>query len=79
MNLQIRDPRARRLAKKLAEIRRTTMSAAVVAALEGELRREGERESIEEIAADVRASLERIGKAGGRLMTRDEIEDMWWG
>lgn len=40
MNLQIRDPKAHELARKLAEKRRVSMTEAVIGALEPELRRE---------------------------------------
>ena len=43
MNLQIRDPRARELARQLAEKRKISMTEAVIEALESELQREHEQ------------------------------------
>ena len=43
MNLQIRHPRARELARQLAEKRKLTMTEAVIEALEAELERERQR------------------------------------
>ena len=59
MTLQIRDERARLLAQKLARRRKVTMTEAVIQALEAELRREADRETlaarIARIAADLAA------------------------
>jgi antitoxin VapB len=77
MTLQIRDERARELAQKLAAKRKVTMTEAVVQALEGELRREAEKEPLacrlKRIAADLAAQ----GRPGGHAMTKDEIDEMW--
>lgn len=80
MNLQVRDPRARKLAKRLAELKKTNMSEAVIAALESELSRaNAPRQSAADIAREIRESLDRISRPGGRKMTKDEIDEMWWG
>lgn len=77
MNLQIRDPRARELARKLAERRRTSMTEAVIDALEAQLAEERRRsplaERLDAIARDLAAS----AGPGGRAMTKDEIDAMW--
>ena len=56
MALQIRDPRAHDLARRLAARRKVSMTEAVVQALEAEWRRETEKEPLAErigrIAAD---------------------------
>lgn len=77
MNLQIRDPRAHELARRLAERRKTSMTEAVIAALEAELERESTRKPLAERVAAIADSL--IAKAGpsGRDMTKDEIDAMW--
>ena len=88
MNLQIRDPRARELAEKLAAKKGVTMSEAVVGALEAELRRatpavEQEEPVSERIAPERLARIKAIiadftkGRKPGRDMTKDEIDDMW--
>jgi antitoxin VapB len=77
MNLQIRDPRARDMASRLARIEKTTMSQAVVDALNDKLKRLQDKPSISEIVADSRARLAAIAKPGGHMMTKEEIDDMW--
>ncbi len=76
MALHIRDDRAGKLAKKLAARRRTTMTQAVVEALEGALARE-ERplaERLDEIAREA----ERLGdRARGHTPTKQEIDELW--
>jgi hypothetical protein len=76
MALHIRDERAARLARRLATRRGTTMTRAVVEALEGALAREERplRERIAEIAND----LDRLGdRARGRAVTKHEIDELW--
>ena len=72
--LTIRDPRAAVLAKRLAEARNTTMTQAVVTALERELRRE--RDAIP-LAARIDALASRARAMAGpdaRTMTKEEID-----
>ena len=77
MNLQIRDPRAHELARRLAELRRVSMTAAVIEALESEVERvEGKADLIGDIEA-IQDRLRRAGRPGGRDFTKDEIDDMW--
>lgn len=76
MALHIRDDRAATLARRLAKRRGTTMTKAVVEALEGALKREerplGER--LDEIAEE----LDRIGnRARGHTPTKQEIDELW--
>lgn len=76
MALHIRDDRAATLARRLAKRRGTTMTKAVVEALEGALKREERplRERLAEIADD----LERIGKRSqGHSPTKQEIDELW--
>lgn len=75
--LTIRDPRAAELAKQLARANHTTMTQAVVTALENELARERQRTPLAERLAAIADDL--AGKAGpnGRRMTKDEIDEMW--
>lgn len=79
MNLQIRDPEVRRKAEKLARIRNTTLTKAVGEALDAELARVERKKTVSEIAAEIRADIARIAKPGGHMMTKDEIDEMWWG
>src|SRR5579885_264805 len=76
MPLHIRDDRADKLARRLAKRRGTTMTRAVIEALEGALAREERplRERVAEIAAD----LERAGnRARGHTPTKQEIDELW--
>lgn len=77
MNLQIRDPRARELARELAERRNTSMTEAVILALEAELRRDGDRLPLAERAKALAAELRSRSTGAGRDMTKDEIDAMW--
>ncbi len=76
MALHIRDDRAASLARRLAKRRGTTMTRAVVEALEGALARE-ERPLTDRIA-DIAAELDRLGdRKRGRVVTKQEIDELW--
>jgi len=77
MNLQIRDKRARELAEELAGRRNVTMTEAVIAALEAELRRERSTTASAVGVADLVKELRDAGEPGGRDLTSDEIDAMW--
>ena len=76
MALHIRDQRAATLARRLARRKGTTMTQAVVEALEGALAREQRplAERLDEIAREA----ERLGnRACGRAPTKQEIDELW--
>ncbi|MGH6672996.1 MAG: type II toxin-antitoxin system VapB family antitoxin [Xanthobacteraceae bacterium] len=76
MALHIRDDRAAMLARRLARRKGTTMTRAVLEALEGALAREERplRERIAEIANEA----ERLGnRARGHTPTKQEIDELW--
>ena len=75
MNLQIRDPRAHDLAKRLAEKRKVSMTDAVIDALEAELRRESR--PLAERLATIAGELRSKAQPGGHDMTKEEIDAMW--
>jgi antitoxin VapB len=76
MALHIRDDRAAVLARRLAKRKGTTMTRAVVEALEGALKRE-ERPLVERIA-EIADELERLGdRSRGRAPTKQEIDELW--
>lgn len=77
MTLQIRDDRARQLARKLAAKRQVSMTEAVIQALEGELRREAEKEPLATRLQRIASDLAAQARPGGRAMTKQEIDDMW--
>jgi antitoxin VapB len=78
MALHIRDGRAAELARKLAERRGQTMTEAVIAALESELRRDAERRSL---AARLDEIARRLATKGdsvkARRVAKDEIDVLW--
>ncbi|MFM7346587.1 MAG: type II toxin-antitoxin system VapB family antitoxin [Tagaea sp.] len=79
MPISIRDPRAGILARDLAKRRATTMTRAIIAALEAEIERERARKPL---AARLGAIADELGakaRPGGRRLTRAEIDDLWGG
>jgi antitoxin VapB len=73
----IRDPRAAQLAKELADKRQTTMTAAVIGALENELRREAEKRPL---AQRIKRLAQRAAEMSGpnrRGVSKDEIDALW--
>ncbi|RUW94356.1 type II toxin-antitoxin system VapB family antitoxin [Mesorhizobium sp. M7A.F.Ca.US.010.02.1.1] len=77
MNLQIRDPRARELARRLATKRKISMTEAVIEALESELKRESGRVPLADRLAAIAEDLKAKAGQGGRPVSKDEIDDMW--
>ena len=76
MPLHIRDARADKLARRLAKRKGTTITQAVIEALEGALVR-AERPLRDRIA-DIAADLERAGnRARGHAPTKQEIDELW--
>ncbi|MBZ9811823.1 type II toxin-antitoxin system VapB family antitoxin [Mesorhizobium sp. BR1-1-9] len=77
MNLQIRDPRARELAQRLAAKRKISMTEAVIEALESELKRESGRIPLAKRLSAIAVDLKTKAGQGGRPVNKDEIDDMW--
>ncbi|WP_095088607.1 type II toxin-antitoxin system VapB family antitoxin [Mesorhizobium sophorae] len=77
MNLQIRDPRARELARRLAAKRKISMTEAVIEALESELKRESGRVPLADRLAAIANDFKAKAGKGGRPVSKDEIDDMW--
>lgn len=77
MNLQIRDPRARELARQLAEKRKISMTEAVIEALESELQRERQQVPLAERLAAISQDFKSKAGVGGRALSKDEIDGMW--
>lgn len=76
MALHIRDDRAATLARRLAKRRGTTMTRAVVEALEGALARE--ERPLAERFAEIADELKRLGDPKrGRPVTKQEIDELW--
>lgn len=77
MNLQIRDPRAHELARKLAAKRKISMTDAVIEALEAELKREAGRKPLADRLALIADRLQAKTRPGGRELSEDEVDRMW--
>jgi antitoxin VapB len=77
MGISIRDPEVGELARELARLRKTNMTEAIAYALRAELARERDKrpltERLEELADETLA----MGRPGGHVMTKDEIDDLW--
>lgn len=77
MGISIRDPEVAELARELARLRKTNMTEAIAHALRTELKRERDKrplaERLEELADETLA----MGRAGGHVMPKDEIDDLW--
>jgi antitoxin VapB len=77
VGISIRDPEVGALARELAALRKTNMTEAIAHALRSELRRERDKrplaERLEELADETLA----MGRPGGHVMTKDEIDDLW--
>ena len=72
--LTIRDPRAAKLARRLAEVRKTTMTQAVITALEHELRRERDAKPLAVRLDALARKANAMAGPGAREMTKDEID-----
>jgi antitoxin VapB len=77
MTLQIRDERARELAQQLADKRQVTMTAAVIQALEAELRREREKESLADRIARIADDLAQQAGPNRKSVSKEEIDALW--
>jgi antitoxin VapB len=77
--LQIRDERAKALAREIAARRGITMTQAVIEALESELKREREQEPLAVRLKRIATRAAGQSRPGGRAMTKDEVDEMWSG
>jgi len=77
MPLNIRDPRASELARDLAQRRGTSMTTAIISALENELTREKAKPPLAQRVRQISNQL-MAGAAGKRRnLTKSEIDEMW--
>jgi antitoxin VapB len=77
MPLNIRDPRAAELAKELAARRKITMTAAIIEALQNEIKRERDKVPLRERLALLALTTRALAGRKGRPVPRSEIDDMW--
>jgi antitoxin VapB len=75
--LQIRDPKVRELARKVAARDGISMTAAVRKALAAEAARPARKKSPRKALERIQAELRALAKPGGHMMTKEEIDDMW--
>ena len=77
MHLQIRDPRAHELARKIAGQSHLSLTEAVIRALETEYRRVAMRQPLAARLGAIADELAALAKPGGQDMTKSEVDAMW--
>jgi antitoxin VapB len=77
MPLSIRDPRAAALARDLAKRRGTTMTQAIICALEAEIERDRQSLPLSDRLLRTAAEFNEGVDPHRRMMTKDEIDEMW--
>jgi hypothetical protein len=77
MGISIRDPKVGELARELARLRKTNMTEAIAHALSAELERERKKTSLVERLGRLADETVAMGRPGGHIMTKDEIDDLW--
>jgi hypothetical protein len=77
VGISIRDPEVGELARELAKLRKTNMTAAIAFALRNELKRERDKRPLEERLEDLANETMAMARPGGHVMTKDEIDDLW--
>ena len=77
MGISIRDPEVGELARELANLRRTNMTEAIAHALRAELKRERDKKPLHERLEKLADETLAMGRQGGHVMTKDEIDDLW--
>jgi antitoxin VapB len=77
MPLNIRDPRASQLARDLAARRGTSMTKAIIGALENELTREKAKPPLALRVRQISSALMAGAASKRRRLTKSEIDKMW--
>ena len=77
MSISIRDPEVGDLARELANLRKTNMTEAIAHALRAELKRERDKKPLHERLEELADETLAMGRPGGHVMTKDEIDDLW--
>ena len=77
MGISIRDPEVGKLARELARLRGTNMTEAIANALRSEVEREFKKKPLVERLGALADETIAMGRPGGRVMTKDEIDDLW--
>jgi antitoxin VapB len=77
MPLNIRDPKASELARDLAARRGTSMTKAIIGALENELTREKANLPLARRVRQISSDLKAHAAGGRRKLSKPEIDEMW--
>jgi antitoxin VapB len=77
MPLNIRDPRAAALARDLARRRGTTMTQAIISALEAAIERARTAVPVAQRLLAIAADLKSGAGPNRRTLTKDEIDALW--
>jgi hypothetical protein len=77
MGISIRDPEVGELARELARVRKTNMTEAIAHALRKELKRKRDKRPLAERLKQIADETVAMGRPGGHVMTKDEIDDLW--
>lgn len=77
MNLQIRDPRASELARRIARRRQVSITAAVVADLEAKYLCVSALQSLAERLDAIAVEFATLAKPGCRDMVAGEVDALW--
>jgi antitoxin VapB len=77
MPLNIRDPRASTLARDLAARRGTSMTKAIIGALENELTREKAKPPLAQRVREISGALLAGAVGKRRRLSKSEIDKMW--
>jgi antitoxin VapB len=77
MTLQIRDERADKMARELADRLHTTKTEAVIRSLEEMLKLENSKLSVQDHLKRIADELHRRSPGKGRDLTKAEIDELW--
>ncbi len=77
MSLQIRNPRARELAERIARLRKISMTEAVVQALELKYQQIADKQPLAQRLGVIADELAGLAKSGGKELTKNEIDAIW--
>jgi antitoxin VapB len=75
--ISIRDPEVGELARELASLRKTNMTEAIAHGLRSELKRERDKRPLVERLKHLADETVAMGRPGGHVMTKGEIDDLW--
>ena len=77
MGISIRDPEVGELARKLARLRKSNMTEAIVHALRSELKRERDKRPLAERLEELARETAAMAGPNPRDVTKEEIDELW--